>query len=251
MTQPSDMPGQYKIWRHFQNAAPESFAAAHPRLDWLLAQIARRSRGERPAVLNIGVGDGYFERGAKSRGWSIASLDPDEQAIARLTAEGIAARMGLIQQIPHASQSLDFVVASEVLEHLTDDQRLAGVEEIARVLRPGGWFLGTVPYREIMADQQTACPCCGEVFHRWGHQRSFDEADIRQELAPWFEIASLGHTAFVPWRGRGVRGRVKSLVRLVLAKLGEPVAFPTIYWIVRRARLPVTLSQPLPAAATA
>jgi len=236
-----DRHGQTRIWRHFQNAAPESFAAARPRLNWLLGQVARRAATPRPEVLNIGIGDGYFEEQALARGWAIQSLDPDAEAVARLTAAGIDARVGLIEQLPQKSESLDFVVASEVLEHLTDDQRLGGLAEIARVLRTGGWFLGTVPYCEILADNQTVCPECGALFHRWGHQRSFDYGIIRSEFGPWFEIAVLGRTAFVPWRGRGLRGAVKSMVRLVLAKLGEQVAFPTLYWIARKVRTPASL----------
>jgi SAM-dependent methyltransferase len=239
---PREPASQEAIWRHFQNAAPQSFAASHPRLNWLLTEVQRRAAGTRPAVLNIGIGDGYFEQQAQARGWLIHSLDPDAEAVGRLSAAGIEARVGQIERLPHSAESLDFVVASEVLEHLTDDQRLAGLAEIARVLKGGGWFLGTVPCGEILADQQTVCPRCGEVFHRWGHQRSFDVAAIREELSPWFDVQTIGRTAFVPWRGRGVRGAVKSLVRLALAKLGEPIAFPTLYWIARKARTPATLS---------
>jgi SAM-dependent methyltransferase len=250
MKTPHDTHGQTRIWRHFQNAAPESFAAARPRLDWLLAEVARRASGNPPNVLNIGIGDGYFEKEAMARGWRIQSLDPDSEAVARLAAAGIDAQVGLIEQLPQKSESLDFVVASEVLEHLRDDQRLAGLAEIARVLHTGSWFLGTVPYRENLADQQTICPECGVVFHRWGHQASFDDTAIRELLTPWFEVTSLGRTAFVPWRGRGVRGAIKSLARLVLAKLGEPIAFPTLYWIARKRRTPAGLKLE-PAAAPA
>jgi SAM-dependent methyltransferase len=250
MNTPHPLSGQTRIWRHFQNAAPESFAAARPRLEWLLAEVARRAAGPTPDVLNIGIGDGYFELQAQARGWRIHSLDPDADAVARLVTARIDARVGLIECLPHHSESLDFVVASEVLEHLADDERLAGLAEIARVLRGGGWFLGTVPYREILADQETVCPCCGAVFHRWGHQQSFDEARLRDELGPWFTIAALGRTAFVPWRGRDLRGVVKSLVRVALAKLGEQVAYPTLYWIARKARTPAAVRL-APAAAPA
>src|SRR6187402_613130 len=102
-------PNQHKIWQHFQNAAPESFAAAKPRLDFLVQHIARRTSGRKPVVLNIGIGDGYFERQAKRRGWLVHSLDPDDQAVAKLAAEGIAAKVGRIEQLPHADASLDFV----------------------------------------------------------------------------------------------------------------------------------------------
>jgi SAM-dependent methyltransferase len=242
MTAPRTLHDQQHIWRHFQNAAPESFATARPRLDWLLGAVARRALNQRPSVLNIGIGDGYFEEQALARGWEIHSLDPDAEAVARLTAKGIAAQTGQIERLGHASATLEFVVASEVLEHLTEDQRLAGVAEIARVLLPGGWFLGTVPYCEILADQETVCPCCGAVFHRWGHQKSFDFGDIRELLSPAFEIESLGRTAFVRWGGRGLRGAAKSLARWTLAKLGEPIAFPTLYWIARKARTPIAVA---------
>lgn len=251
MNHSPSVPGQTRIWSHFQNAAPESFAASHPRLDWLVREVARRAGSTPPAVLNIGIGDGYFERQALARGWDIHALDPDAQAVARLAADGVNAQTGLVQHLPLPAQSVRFVVASEVLEHLTDNERQAGVAEIARVLEDGGWFLGTVPYREIMADQQVVCPCCGEVFHRWGHQRSFDEDAIREQLGPWFDLEAIGHTAFVPWRGRGLAGRVKSAVRLLLAKLGEPIAFPTLYWIAHKMRQPVTAGALAPAATPA
>jgi SAM-dependent methyltransferase len=250
MTTPAAQSDQQKIWRHFQNAAPESFAASHPRLDWLLAETLRRTRGSSAEVLNIGIGDGYFERQAQARGLAVTSLDPDADAVARLVGEGIAAQVGQIENLPYRSEAFDCVVVSEVLEHLADDQRLAGLAEVARVLREGGWLLGTVPYREILTDQETACPGCGLVFHRWGHQRSFDEPFVRDELSAWFDVVQLGRTAFVPWRGRGARGWLKSLARWSLAKLGEPIAFPTLYWVARKVREPAGLKLQ-PAAATA
>ena len=225
---------QRRIWQHFQNAAPESFAAAHPRLEFLLRQIERRAAGQKPAVLNIGIGDGYFERQALARGWQVYSLDPDATAVDRLKGEGIHAQVGFIEQVLLADKSLDFVVASEVLEHLTTQQRAAGLDEISRILRPGGCFLGTVPHAENLAEQETVCPHCGEVFHRWGHQASFTLSSVRELLATRFKIASLQRTAFVDLWGRGLRGFVKGALRLALAKLGEPIAVPVIWWVARK-----------------
>jgi SAM-dependent methyltransferase len=225
---------QRKIWQHFQNAAPESFVAAHPRLTFLIGQIARRSTHRVPSVLNIGIGDGFFERQAQSRGWKVHSLDPDEQAVSRQAAVGIAAQAGIIEKIPLADESVEFVVASEVLEHLTGQQREAGLAEVARVLARGGWFLGTVPHAENLAEQEAVCPCCGQVFHRWGHQASFTLASVRELLAERFHVEGLQRTAFVDLWGRGIGGFFKGSVRLVLARLGEPIAVPTIWWVARK-----------------
>ena len=116
---------QHKIWHHFQNAAPESFAAAHPRLEFLIGQIGRRCGSRSPHVLNIGIGDGYFERQAKARGWEVHSLDPDEQAVERLKADGIAAQVGFIEKLPHQlveafKATLEETVLSDLILHVVD-----------------------------------------------------------------------------------------------------------------------------------
>ena len=231
---------QAKIWSHFQNAAPESFSAARPRLEYLVQRIARLAGRSTPAVLNIGIGDGHFEHQANARGWKVYSVDPDQQAVARLSATGVKATVGKIEKLPLDNESVDFVVASEVLEHLTDEQRATGIAEIARVLKSGGFFLGTVPYNENLAEQQAVCPHCGEVFHRWGHQRSFTLDDVRQQLTTHFDVRELRKTAFVHFRGRSLGGKAKSAIRLILARLGQPIAVPKILWLaeVKAGRLP-------------
>jgi len=225
---------QERIWRHYQNLAPESFAAAQPRLEFLVRQIARKSQSARPRVLNVGIGSGHFERACRERGWNVHSLDPDEESCRRLAADGIVAQVGTIENMPAADAAFDFVVASEVLEHLSDAQRAAGLAEIARVLVPGGWFLGTTPYNEDLAAQQVVCPACGEVFHRWGHHASFLVADIRRELSRHFHVAEVRPTAFVAFRGRGLVGMVKSSLRVALARRGAMIAIPTIYFAARK-----------------
>lgn len=60
------------------------------------------------------------------------------------------------------SESIDIVWASHVLEHVRDDR--AAIEEIHRVLRPGGWAVLPVP---IVADSTVEYeePCAVEHGH--------------------------------------------------------------------------------------
>lgn len=220
---------QDRIWKHFQNHAVDSFEGAIPRLNYLVKRIGRLAKPPKPAVLNIGVGNGYFERQAMLCDWHVHALDPDGDAVSRLSGEGVISRQGRIEQMPFDTAMFDFVVASEVLEHLTVAQRETGLQEIARVLKPGGWFLGTVPYEENLAAGQVVCPDCGLVFHRWGHFMSFSRADIARELAPHFKYVRVTRTAFVDF-SRGFGGNVKSLLRLILAKCGQQIAVPSILW---------------------
>ena len=52
---------------------------------------------------------------------------------------------GRVEQAPFASASFDVVLLLDVLEHLDDDA--AGLREAARLVRPGGLLLVTVPAR--------------------------------------------------------------------------------------------------------
>ncbi|HEY2840656.1 MAG TPA: class I SAM-dependent methyltransferase [Pirellulales bacterium] len=223
---------QQHIWSHFQNQAAEyGFHASHARHAALLRKMQRLAGGGKPSVLNVGVGDGNLERTVQSLGWSASSLDPDAAAAAKLAEKGIDAKAGFVQAIPFGDRAFDFVVASEVLEHLTAEERLAALGEIRRTLKPGGYFLGTVPYQEELDLNVTVCPHCRQVFHRWGHTTSFDLPKIRAELAPSFRVVECRRTAFVEFRGRNLRGKLKSLTRLILARCGAAIAMPNILFV--------------------
>ncbi len=225
-------PSQQHIWAHFQKPASACvFQASHARHAFILRQIRRLAGSSKPAVLNVGIGDGNLEREAYKLGWSIHSLDPDPEAVKGLTEQGIAAKQGFLEAIPFADEHFDFVVASEVLEHLTPEQRLQGLNEIRRTLKRGGYFIGTVPYREDLDLNVTVCPKCRHVFHRWGHTTAFDLIAIREELSPYFSRILCRRTAFVEFKGRSFAGKLKSLARLILARCGAAIAVPNIFFV--------------------
>lgn len=227
---------QKKVWQYFQNRFPEAFEGAKPRLDYMIREISRKNNAPIPCVLNIGAGNGYLEKTAQKLGWDINSLDPDDGTVKRLVERGIKGHTGYIEQMPFNNASFDFVVASEVLEHLSDEQRHRAIGEVFRVSVQGGWFLGTVPYCENLLLNQVVCPQCGEIFHRWGHRKSFDIKAIRDELSGFFDVAKVKKTAFVSFRGRSVLGKIKGLIRFILAKHGSAIAVPSIYFIARKSR---------------
>jgi SAM-dependent methyltransferase len=228
-------PSQQPIWSHFQNETQIGiFRAARPRHAAILRKLKRLADCEKPVVLNIGAGDGNFERLVRDLGWPSHSLDPDAATVERLRAQGIEAKRGSIEAIGFEDGRLDFVVASEVLEHLTPGERRAGLMEIRRTLKPGGYLVGTVPYGEDLGLNVTVCPKCGHVFHRWGHTTSFDLATIRAELAPYFGSVSCRRTAFVEFKGRSLGGKLKSLARLILGKCGAAIAVPSIFFVAQR-----------------
>lgn len=209
---------QSRIWEYFQNEGSDSFRGARPRLAYLAAMIPAGAD-----VLDIGVGDGTFERLAARRGLRVHVLDPDEKAIERARAElglGDRARAGVGQALPWADGSFDAVVVSEVLEHLDDATLRATLAEASRVLRPGGRLLGTVPADEVLDEQRTVCPDCGRRFHRWGHEQSFSPERMQALLLETFDAPTVRRRWFVAWGLLNWKGRLQAFARTTLSAAG-------------------------------
>ena len=95
------------------------------------------------AILDMGCGTGTM-LGHLRRFGDAQGVDADEQAVGFCRSRG-EERVQLLESetLPFSDDSFDLVTALDVLEHIEDDR--AALREIARVLRPGGTFLATVP----------------------------------------------------------------------------------------------------------
>jgi hypothetical protein len=102
------------------------------------------------------------------------------------------------------------------------------------VLAPGGWFLGTVPYREDLNANRVICPCCGTVFHRWGHLASFSFESMRAELSPHVEVQRMRRMAYVQFRNLPPVVVAKNVVKLVLARFETTLGNPGLYFAARK-----------------
>jgi SAM-dependent methyltransferase len=108
------------------------------------ALLAQAIHGLRPGVaLDVGAAGGGNTRVLRAAGWRAAALEYGEDG-ARVCAErGIPVLRGDATRLPLAPESLDLVVAYDVLEHIEDDATAA--KEVFELLRPGGVFLVAVP----------------------------------------------------------------------------------------------------------
>ena len=96
-------------------------------------------------ALDVGCGDGarYGAR-VHASGVEIHGVDISEVAVEFARARGINARVAsLVDPLPYPDASFDVAVCLEVLEHLVDPAIVT--REIARVLKPGGRALLSVP----------------------------------------------------------------------------------------------------------
>lgn len=210
--------GQEKIWEHFQNEGLESFSQSRGRLEFLVRYLSPATR-----VLNIGVGNGVLESLAVIKGVDIWSLDPSERSIERLRqllGVGEKAQVGYSQAMPFADSHFDAVVMSEVLEHLDDEVLEATLDEVHRVLKVGGVFIGTVPARENLPESLVVCPDCGLQFHRWGHRSSFDIDRLSTILATRFSVDKVSERFFIDWESVGWWRKLQGLIKKFLSWRG-------------------------------
>ncbi|MBM3462155.1 MAG: methyltransferase domain-containing protein [Armatimonadetes bacterium] len=102
------------------------------------------------AVLDVGTSTGTNLRMLRELGFAnVEGVDFSQEAIAWCAARGLGTvRHGDVCDLPYADASLDLVLATDILEHVEDDDRAA--REIRRVLRPGGRALISGPaFREL------------------------------------------------------------------------------------------------------
>jgi 2-polyprenyl-3-methyl-5-hydroxy-6-metoxy-1,4-benzoquinol methylase len=184
-------------------------------------------------MLNIGVGGALLEDLAVEKGVDVHVLDPNERSISKvrdLHNLGNKAQTGYSNNIPFDNEAFDNVVMSEVLEHLDTEVLEKTITEVARVLKPNGAFLITVPFEEDLADGLVVCPHCGDKFHRWGHQQTFSMSRLRQLLeAEGFLVEKMQARCFPDWSRKGLTNKMKSGIRYVLGRLQVNIAQPSIF----------------------
>jgi ubiquinone/menaquinone biosynthesis C-methylase UbiE len=95
-------------------------------------------------LLDIGCGAGNLLLAARKNGWHAQGLDVAEQATEHVRALGFEVFHGELQQAQFPLQHFDVITAAEILEHLSEPRLL--VQEVARILRPGGLFWTTTPH---------------------------------------------------------------------------------------------------------
>ncbi|MEV3921583.1 class I SAM-dependent methyltransferase [Actinomadura coerulea] len=94
-------------------------------------------------AVDIGAASGASCRVLADHGWSATAIDLSPDAVALARACGVEAYEGDARYLPLPACEYDLALALDVFEHVEDDERAAA--EVARVLRPGGTALVSVP----------------------------------------------------------------------------------------------------------
>ncbi len=150
-----------------------------PELGWVPAPryLLRRSRVlkllrdvPRGRILEVGCGAGALLYDLAKEGFRCTGYDTSEDAVA--VARKIHEQTGVtIGSTSSATWEADFdgLLAFEVLEHVDDD--LGTIRQWARWVKPGGWFLISVPAHSSM---------WGPLDEWAGHVRRYGRSDLRR-----------------------------------------------------------------------
>lgn len=145
-------------------------------------------------LLDLGCGFGRHAFEALRRGGRVVACDmafPElEQVVGTAEAMRGAGEIGpdLLcasvngdgTRLPFADNSFDRIIASEVMEHVPDD--LCALEELTRVLRPGGTIAITIP----AWFPEKVCWKITDQYHApfvpGGHVRIYTEEELRRKM---------------------------------------------------------------------
>jgi SAM-dependent methyltransferase len=144
-------------------------------------------------VLEVGSGDGKILRTFAQRRPELRLAGCDVRDWPERDP-GIDFRVLTSKDLPFGDRSFDAVVIVDTLEHVDDPQHL--VAELARVLRPGGRFIGFVPIEGEPVSAYTLYKKLlgADLYKRTKeHVQAYRFTDIGHLLAPYFDIAHTDH----------------------------------------------------------
>ena len=134
----------------------ERWRSADGRADWLTpeAEVAALAAelfadGARTG-LDLGCGVGRHALCLAALGFETHALDGSRAGLDALegaaaeTGLSVATRQGLMTELPYADAAFDYVLSFNVIYHGAPDIVRAAIAEIARVLKPGGVYQGTM-----------------------------------------------------------------------------------------------------------
>ena len=160
-------------------------AEHHARYRWAATLAAGRR------VLDAGCGTGYgAETLARAGAESVAAFDISLEAIENARARAGALvdfSVGELARLPYRERSFDLVTCFEAIEHVEDPH--AALDELRRVLEPGGLLLISTPNRGVYAEgnphhlhEFSSTEFEAAVGERFAHRRVFRQQTYAASL---------------------------------------------------------------------
>ena len=146
----------------------------HNRLhDYILSEISSGASW----ILDVGCGGALRNKKKQVISMDISDINPLKatKTYAYPTHFGLVAD---VFELPVKENSIDCIVASEIIEHVSDPKRF--LSSLYAALKPGGKMVVTTPYNERI--QMSLCIHCNQLTPHNAHLHSFTESSIIRYL---------------------------------------------------------------------
>jgi 2-polyprenyl-3-methyl-5-hydroxy-6-metoxy-1,4-benzoquinol methylase len=134
-------------------------------------------------VLDVGCGNGWAAKKLIPLGKKVISMDISStnpvKTIKEVPHENHAGLIADVYNIPLKENSVDCIIASEILEHVPDPEIF--IINLVKLLKQNGKLIITTPYNEKI--EYYLCVHCNKPTPKHAHLHSFTEENI-QQLVP-------------------------------------------------------------------
>lgn len=146
-------------------------------------------------ILDVGCGRAWVAQELCPKNYEVVSMDISLEnttgALKKYPYDNHTAIVADAFSLPFIENVFDYIIASEIIEHVADPA--AFVQNLVRVLKPGGTLIVTTPYKEKI--KYTLCVHCNKLTPLHAHLHSFDEK-ILTSLYVGSEIKSCDYYTF-------------------------------------------------------
>lgn len=137
-------------------------------------------------VLDYGCGSGYMMKCFMEKNHEVYGCDLSSETIESVRKKFVdEANFGgayKTDELFAQGVFFDAVLMTELVEHINVETFSEILENIKRVLRPGGRIFITTPNQEDLSIETVFCPCCDHTFHRWQHVMSWSSQSLSKFL---------------------------------------------------------------------
>jgi 2-polyprenyl-3-methyl-5-hydroxy-6-metoxy-1,4-benzoquinol methylase len=180
-----DLNSDFKYVDHYEKDADVfDYFSKHTNLssrleeDLLRKQILYQVPKNVKLVLDVGCGSSWLSRELVHKEKNVISLDISltntSKALKATPAPNHAAVVADVFNLPFRENTIDCIVASEIMEHLYDPGLF--LQKLIYVLKPGGRLIVTTPYKERI--EYNLCVHCNKLTPKNAHLHSFDKDKI-------------------------------------------------------------------------
>lgn len=112
--------------------------------DFYRVQFIINEVKEGSVVLDAGCNTGAVSLQLTNKKCRVSAIDIVPELVSMAKQYGLVAKVGRVEQLEFRDNRFDYVVCTEVLEHLFDPE--LAIKEAHRVLKKGGSYIVTVPH---------------------------------------------------------------------------------------------------------